>query len=706
MKMKHLLKKAFLLLALVGGVNSAWAETYTNEAATVTWAFTSHEDLTSTNVPADAFLTTNFTYGSNLNAPTTFNTSGCPAGWDAQALVYFKPKVEVAKNAADAAENLLEWTITPATGITFTPENVSVTACTAGGTGDPQLTIYAVYSDDSQETVQSRTNPRRPDKTGQGEGPSVYTKDLENAKNGAFKVRVYLAGLTNKSKGMAVTNIVVTGKVSGTPVATTTYTITAATNNVSLGSATGTATVAENEEVTLTATPTAAGYFTKWQKDDADFAGNTANPLTVTATANATYTAIFEAKKAITFAKGEGTGTVPSTAYVISGEDYTIPEAYFVYKSGATLTGWNDGVNTYAPGATISNVTTDVALTAVFTDNTVNLGDAAAIVNWTFDRSAGAPSIACENSETDYVQHATISGTRFDAVMHVYTVKNKVIDGKTGKLNNTSRAKDGQVNAGTKFTIPVISGTVITYNGTSGTAEAGDITFGGENGSVSGSVTTYTYTGATGTLDIIDTKGGFYPSGISVVYPPSAVSTTITSAGWATLYTPYALDFSGVEGLTAYTATCSESVVALAPVDNVPANTGVVLKGDAGDYNIPVIASSSTAQGDLKGSATEATAYNAFDEYTLYVLTAVGENVQFNPVTSGSINAGKAFLKIKGGASYARPMEVVFADEILTGINEAKSEIKAAKEGKFVVDGKLRIFSKGKMFNANGQLVK
>ena len=119
-----------------------------------------------------------------------------------------------------------------------------------------------------------------------------------------------------------------------------------------------------------------------------------------------------------------------------------------------------------------------------------------------------------------------------------------------------------------------------------------------------------------------------------------------------------------------------------------------------------MIASSSTAQGNLKGSATEATAYNAFDGFTLYVLTAVGENVQFNPVTSGSIAAGKAFLKIKGGASYARPMEVVFADEILTGINEAKSEIKAAKEGKFVVDGKLRIFSKGKMFNANGQLVK
>ncbi len=187
----------------------------------------------------------------------------------------------------------------------------------------------------------------------------------------------------------------------------------------------------------------------------------------------------------------------------------------------------------------------------------------------------------------------------------------------------------------------------------------------------------------------------------------TSVSKTITSAGWATLYTPYALNFSGVEGLTAYTATCSENMVTLTPVDNVPANTGVVLKGAANTYSIPVIASSSTAQGHLKGSATEATAWNAYNGYTLYVLTSVdeGTNVQFNPVVSGSIAAGKAFLKVSGGASSAHAMNVVFADDV-TGINEAKAEVKAAKVGKFIEDGKLIIFKQGMKFNANGQLVK
>ena len=178
----------------------------------------------------------------------------------------------------------------------------------------------------------------------------------------------------------------------------------------------------------------------------------------------------------------------------------------------------------------------------------------------------------------------------------------------------------------------------------------------------------------------------------------TSVLTTITAAGWSTLYTPYALDFSAVEGLTAYTATCSENVVTLTPVDNVPANTGVVLKGAAKTYSIPLIASSTTDKGHLKGSATAATPWNAYSGYTLYVLTSVdeGANVQFNPVISGSIAAGKAFLKVNGGASSAHAMNVVFADDV-TGISEAKAGF-AAKVGKFVEDGKLMILKKGKKF--------
>jgi len=142
---------------------------------------------------------------------------------------------------------------------------------------------------------------------------------------------------------------------------------------------------------------------------------------------------------------------------------------------------------------------------------------------------------------------------------------------------------------------------------------------------------------------------------------------TIGEAGFATLYSDQALDFSAVDGLTAYTATCTSSTVTLKEVADVPANTGVVLKGTAGTYSIPVIASSETGKGHLLGSASDATAYGAYPGYDLYILAKSGEEVQFTKVSSGSIAAGKAFLKVSEGASDEAKLRVVFAGET-TGI--------------------------------------
>lgn len=147
------------------------------------------------------------------------------------------------------------------------------------------------------------------------------------------------------------------------------------------------------------------------------------------------------------------------------------------------------------------------------------------------------------------------------------------------------------------------------------------------------------------------------------------VSVTIGSAGFATLFTPAALDFSGVAGLTAYTAAKEGDVVRLTKVDNVPANTGVVLEGTAGTYSIPAIATSSTAKGELTGNATEATAWNAESGYTYYVLASTGSGVEFRPVNKGEIAAGKAFLKVKvDNGNTVHAFNVVFGDE--TSISE------------------------------------
>ncbi|MBE6254831.1 MAG: hypothetical protein E7105_04875 [Prevotella sp.] len=184
----------------------------------------------------------------------------------------------------------------------------------------------------------------------------------------------------------------------------------------------------------------------------------------------------------------------------------------------------------------------------------------------------------------------------------------------------------------------------------------------------------YTFTiPATGSAEFYATKSSYIYS--VAVYVP-VVPVTLGSLGWATLYTPYALNFDGT-GLTAYTATVAGSTVTLAPVTDVPANTGVVLQGDAGTYDIPVITSSSTDQGSLTGNAAAATAYDAFDGYTLYALAQAEDypthQVQFRPVSSGSIAAGKAFLKIASGAGI-KAFTVNFGDAVAISDVSSKME--------------------------------
>ncbi|MBR1547715.1 MAG: hypothetical protein IJ637_03195 [Prevotella sp.] len=186
---------------------------------------------------------------------------------------------------------------------------------------------------------------------------------------------------------------------------------------------------------------------------------------------------------------------------------------------------------------------------------------------------------------------------------------------------------------------------------------------------------------------------------IYIVRTDAPKTVTITSAGWATLYTDKALDFSGVTGLEAYTATTDGTNVTLNKVNDVPAGTGVVLKGAADDYTIPVIASSETAKGDLLGSATAATAFDAIDGKDIYMLAKNGENAQFKKVSAGSVAAGKAYLAVAKSAAPA--LNVVFAGADVTAIkavdaaqqngavfNLAGQRVAQPTKGLYIVNGK------------------
>lgn len=63
---------------------------------------------------------------------------------------------------------------------------------------------------------------------------------------------------------------------------------------------------------------------------------------------------------------------------------------------------------------------------------------------------------------------------------------------------------------------------------------------------------------------------------------------TVSAAGFATLTTPRALDFTGT-GITAYVGKVENGTASFTQVDQVPAGTGVLLSG-AGTVDVPVIA--------------------------------------------------------------------------------------------------------------------
>lgn len=185
-------------------------------------------------------------------------------------------------------------------------------------------------------------------------------------------------------------------------------------------------------------------------------------------------------------------------------------------------------------------------------------------------------------------------------------------------------------------------------------------------------------------------------------YEKTAVGATTTSAGkgWATLYTDKALDFSGVEGLTAYTASLDNNTVTLNKVNDIQAETGVVLKSSTTDanttYSIPVFASSTTVKGNLTGNAAESTELAENTAYILGINSNTGK-AQFFINSAGTIAAGKAYLPVVGSA---KALSVVFANDP-TGIATVNAA-ETTQPVKRIMNGQLVIEKNGKRYNAAG----
>ena len=159
---------------------------------------------------------------------------------------------------------------------------------------------------------------------------------------------------------------------------------------------------------------------------------------------------------------------------------------------------------------------------------------------------------------------------------------------------------------------------------------------------------------------------------------------SVSAAEYATFSSPYALDFSGEEGLTVYTASVGQGKVSLHEVTSkrVPANTAVVLHGTSGSYTGAVIAEADALTGNDLHIATEAM---SGADNNIYVLNKKNGVVGFYKLSAtGTLAQGKAYLTQEGGA----PMLSMSDDGEATAVRDVPLPVIAGNSICYTLDGR------------------
>ena len=185
---------------------------------------------------------------------------------------------------------------------------------------------------------------------------------------------------------------------------------------------------------------------------------------------------------------------------------------------------------------------------------------------------------------------------------------------------------------------------------------------------------------------------------------------TIKDIGKTTWCSKYDLDFTNVAGIKAYTATGYNDVtktIWLTRVMEVPAGTGILVKGDAGTYKIPHVSVRAYYTNMLVGNLGETISISATDgDKTNYYLS--GKDGSFVSV-NGNANIGKnkAYLQLPtsvfGGT---RSIGINYDDE--DGTTSIKNLTPALSEGEgawYTLQGQ-RVMNPGKgLYIKNGKKV-
>ena len=180
------------------------------------------------------------------------------------------------------------------------------------------------------------------------------------------------------------------------------------------------------------------------------------------------------------------------------------------------------------------------------------------------------------------------------------------------------------------------------------------------------------------------TKGWGEFTNIVELEPVTEITVTINEYGCATYCSQYALDFSEVEGLKAYSAIGykpSTQTVTLARVMTTGAGQGIFIKGEPGEYIVPIIDDFDEYTLNLLVGTLEQTTVNSTDgEMSNYRFTiAEGDDApKFYPFADNTtFSANRAYLQIPTAwlpATAQKSLNIRFDDGEATDIEELKGE--------------------------------
>ena len=178
------------------------------------------------------------------------------------------------------------------------------------------------------------------------------------------------------------------------------------------------------------------------------------------------------------------------------------------------------------------------------------------------------------------------------------------------------------------------------------------------------------------------------------------IAFTLDDVGMCTYCSEYDLDFTGIEGITAYIASGfnpTTGSVVLTRVEEVPAGTGLVIKGTPGDYEIPANATNYYYMNMLKGIVvpTPVPTYEYSEKFYRECANYTLQPDGIFHISNGSSNplaANKAYLQIPRNLvpATANSRVLIEWDEDATALKGVKQLNK----------------TDGDYYNMNGQKVK